>query len=95
MEEGNGHLESNIRKASPGFLAAPWVIQSWSWRFGMVPTLVAATAPCLKIIRVGMPRTPYFAGVAGLSSTSTRRGRGSRKTGKTLDSHPCGNDGVG
>ena len=33
-------------------------IQSASWRFGMLPILVAATWPSLKIIKVGMPRTP-------------------------------------
>src|SRR5690606_26357462 len=32
------------------------------------PTLVAATCPSLNSMRVGMPRTPYFCGVCGLSS---------------------------
>src|ERR1700722_17900182 len=36
--------------------------------FGSAPTLVAATWPWLKIIRVGTPRTPYFWGMPGFSS---------------------------
>src|SRR5262245_30382920 len=36
---------------------------------GSAPTFVAATWPSRKIIRVGMPRTPYLVGVVGFSST--------------------------
>ena len=43
-------------------------IQSASCCFGRAPILVAATWPSLNTIRVGMPRTPYFFGVAGLWS---------------------------
>src|SRR5581483_3059770 len=46
---------------------ADW-IQSASCFFGRPPSLVAATWPSLNTIRVGMPRTPYFFGVAGLWS---------------------------
>jgi hypothetical protein len=40
-----------------------------SWVFGTAPTICSWTAPPLKMIRFGMPRTPYLAGVLGLSST--------------------------
>src|SRR5689334_12231655 len=43
-------------------------IQSASCCFGRAPILVAATWPSLKTIKVGMPRMPYFFGVAGLWS---------------------------
>jgi len=36
--------------------------------FDKAPTFVASIEPDLKIIKVGMPRTPNLAGVFGLSS---------------------------
>ena len=39
-------------------------IKAFSCDFDIAPTLVASTAPFLKIISVGMPRTAYFDGVA-------------------------------
>jgi len=44
------------------------LIQSAIRLFGSAPVWVAATSPSLKIISVGMARTPYFVGVFGLSS---------------------------
>src|SRR5574343_1720111 len=38
-------------------------IKAASWDLDSAPTLVASTLPFLKIIRVGMPRMPYLAGV--------------------------------
>src|SRR6185312_8508602 len=35
---------------------------------GAAPTLMSATSPSLKIIRVGMERTPYCAAISGFSS---------------------------
>src|SRR3954469_22649329 len=43
-------------------------IHSASCCFGRAPILVAATWPSLNTIKVGMPRMPYFFGVAGLWS---------------------------
>src|SRR5690606_4166147 len=43
-------------------------IHSLIFDFGSAPTLVAATWPWLKIIMVGMPRTPYLVGTCGFSS---------------------------
>src|SRR5581483_1429469 len=62
-----------------GFQAAPFrrtgngnqidcSIHSLILDLGSAPTLVAATWPWLKIIRVGMPRTPYLVGTCGFSS---------------------------
>src|SRR6516162_1607132 len=40
-----------------------------SWTFGTAPTIWSFTSPLFRITRLGMPRTPKRAGVAGLSST--------------------------
>src|SRR5512137_2968906 len=42
-----------------------------SWDLGTAPTTWSTTLPSLKRMMVGMPRTPYLPGVAGLSSTLT------------------------
>ena len=47
------------------------LIHSDSCRLGAAPTFVAAISPSLKRIRVGIPLTPYFAGVSGFSSMLT------------------------
>src|SRR6266481_2283183 len=68
---------------------------SCSLALGSEPILVAATWPFLNRMSVGMPRTPYFIGVSGFSSSagaialqglhhsaqkSTRTGPGARNT---------------
>ena len=46
-----------------------WSMKAVSCDLLMAPTLVAASWPSLKIIRVGMPRMPNLAGMSRLSST--------------------------
>jgi hypothetical protein len=59
---GGGALGLALCASDPGSEAIPRqafsCTHSISLLLGAVPTLVAVTAPFLKIMRVGMPRTP-------------------------------------
>src|SRR5207253_3465981 len=63
-------MQSDLSPAGRGekIHTAP-LIHCCSFCFGAAPTWREAISPPLKIIRVGIDITPYFAAVFGLSST--------------------------
>src|SRR5207237_3221687 len=72
---GGAQLKQKPRRKRRGLAAARGrsaqmtdSTHSISLPLGRAPILVAATWPLLNSIRVGMPRTPYFLGVAWFSS---------------------------
>ena len=54
---------------TPTDQASCWSMKAVSWALLMAPTLVAASWPSLKTMRVGMPRMPNLAGTSRFSST--------------------------